>query len=121
MLSTRIGILGGGQLGIMLLQASIDWNLDISILDGDPNAPCSKLTPHFRAGSIQDYETVYEFGKGLDLITVEIEKVNIEALEALEKEGKKVYPQPSVLRIIRTKEPRNSFTGTTAFRQRLLC
>lgn len=109
MLSTRIGILGGGQLGIMLLQASIDWNLDISILDGDPNAPCSKLTPHFRAGSIQDYETVYEFGKGLDLITVEIEKVNIEALEALEKEGKKVYPQPSVLRIIQDKRAQKQF------------
>lgn len=94
---------------MMLLQASIDWNLDISILDADPDAPCSRLAPRFCRGSIQDYETVYEFGKSLDVITVEIEKVNIEALEALEKEGKKVYPQPSVLRIIQDKRTQKQF------------
>lgn len=109
MLSTKIGILGGGQLGLMLLQASVDWNLDISVLDGDPDAPCSKLAPHFQQGSIQDFDTVYAFGKGLDLITVEIEKVNIDALEALEKEGKQVYPQPSVLRIIQDKRVQKQF------------
>jgi 5-(carboxyamino)imidazole ribonucleotide synthase len=109
MLSTKIGVLGGGQLGLMLLQASIDWNLDISVLDADPNAPCSTLAPHFQQGSIQDYDTVYAFGKDLDVITVEIEKVNIDALERLEQEGKRVYPQPSVLRIIQDKRTQKQF------------
>lgn len=109
MFSTKIGILGGGQLGLMLLQASVDWNLDISVLDGDPNAPCSQLAPHFQQGSIQDYDTVYAFGNSLDVITVEIEKVNIDALERLEKEGKRVYPQPSVLRIIQDKRTQKQF------------
>ncbi len=109
MLATKIGILGGGQLGLMLIQASIDWNLEISVLDGDANAPCRQVTPRFVHGSIQDYQTVYDFGKDLDLITVEIEKVNIEALEALEKEGKKVYPQPSILRIIQDKRLQKQF------------
>lgn len=109
MLATKIGILGGGQLGLMLLQASIDWNLEISVLDGDANAPCSQVTPRFVHGSIQDFQTVYDFGKDLDVITVEIEKVNIEALEALEREGKKVYPQPAVLRIIQDKRTQKQF------------
>lgn len=109
MLSSRIGILGGGQLGLMLLQAAVDWNLDIHVLDPDPEAPCRKIAPHFQQGSLQDYDTVYRFGKDLDVITIEIEKVNIEALEALEKEGKKVYPQPSVIRLIQDKRVQKQF------------
>ncbi|WP_138481839.1 5-(carboxyamino)imidazole ribonucleotide synthase [Dyadobacter bucti] len=109
MLSSRIGILGGGQLGLMLLQAATDWNLDIHILDPDAEAPCKKIAPHFQQGSLQDYDTVYEFGKNLDVITIEIEKVNVEALEALEKAGKKVYPQPSVIRLIQDKRIQKQF------------
>ncbi|TLV03605.1 5-(carboxyamino)imidazole ribonucleotide synthase [Dyadobacter luticola] len=109
MLSSRIGILGGGQLGLMLLQAAVDWNLDIHVLDPDADAPCKKIAPHFQQGSLQDYQTVYEFGKNLDVITIEIEKVNVEALEALEKEGKKVYPQPSVIRQIQDKRIQKQF------------
>lgn len=109
MLSSRIGILGGGQLGLMLLQAAVDWNLDIHVLDPDPEAPCRKIAPHFQQGSLQDYDTVYRFGKDLDVITIEIEKVNIEALEALEKEGKRVYPQPSVIRLIQDKRVQKQF------------
>jgi 5-(carboxyamino)imidazole ribonucleotide synthase len=109
MLSSRIGILGGGQLGLMLLQAATDWNLDIHILDPDADAPCKKIAPHFQQGSLQDYDTVYEFGKNLDVITIEIEKVNVDALEALEKEGKKVYPQPSVIRFIQDKRIQKQF------------
>ncbi len=109
MLSSRIGILGGGQLGLMLLQAAVDWNLDIHVLDPDPEAPCRKIAPHFTQGSLQDFDTVYNFGKDLDVITIEIEKVNVDALEALEKEGKKVYPQPSVIRQIQDKRIQKQF------------
>lgn len=109
MLSSRIGILGGGQLGLMLLQAAVDWNLDIHVLDPDAEAPCRKIAPHYTQGSLQDFDTVYNFGKDLDVITIEIEKVNVEALEALEKEGKKVYPQPSVIRQIQDKRIQKQF------------
>jgi 5-(carboxyamino)imidazole ribonucleotide synthase len=109
MLSSRIGILGGGQLGLMLLQAAVDWNLDIYVLDPDAEAPCKQIAPHFQQGSLQDYETVYNFGKDLDVITIEIEKVNVEALEQLEREGKKVYPQPAVIRQIQDKRIQKQF------------
>ncbi|MPR32674.1 5-(carboxyamino)imidazole ribonucleotide synthase [Salmonirosea aquatica] len=109
MLYDKIGILGGGQLGLMLLQAAIDWNLDIHVLDPDADAPCSRIAPHFQQGSLQDYDTVYAFGKDLDVITIEIEKVNVDALEALEKEGKRVYPQPLVIRQIQDKRIQKQF------------
>jgi len=109
MLSSRIGILGGGQLGLMLLQAAIDWNLDIHILDPDAEAPCRKIAPKFTHGSLQDFDTVYNFGKNLDVITIEIEKVNVEALERLESEGKRIYPQPAVIRRIQDKRIQKQF------------
>lgn len=109
MLTPRIGILGGGQLGLMLLQPAIDWNLDCTVLDPAADAPCSKINTKFQKGSLQDFDTVYQFGKNLDVLTIEIEKVNIEALEALEKEGVKVYPQPSVIRIIQDKRIQKQF------------
>ena len=109
MLSSRIGILGGGQLGLMLLQAAVDWNLDIHVLDPDAEAPCKQIAPHFQQGSLQDYDTVYNFGKNLDIITIEIEKVNVQALETLEKEGKKIFPQPSVIRQIQDKRVQKQF------------
>jgi len=109
MLSSRIGILGGGQLGLMLLQAAIDWNLDIHVLDPDAEAPCRNIAKKFQQGSLQDFDTVYNFGKDLDVITIEIEKVNVEALEKLESEGKKIYPQPSVIRLIQDKRTQKQF------------
>ncbi|GAB2791702.1 5-(carboxyamino)imidazole ribonucleotide synthase [Rhabdobacter roseus] len=93
----------------MLLQAAVDWNLNISILDPDPDAPCSRIAAHFEVGSLQDYDTVYRFGQALDVITIEIEKVNVEALEALEREGKRVYPQPAVIRLIQDKRVQKQF------------
>jgi 5-(carboxyamino)imidazole ribonucleotide synthase len=98
----KIGILGGGQLGRMLIQNAVNYNLNIFVLDPDANAPCKGLC-NFKKGSITDYETVYNFGKDKDLITIEIENVNIEALKQLEKEGKKVYPQPDVIELIQDK------------------
>ncbi len=109
MLFPKIGILGGGQLGLMLLQAAIDWQLDIHILDPDPEAPCRRIAPHFKQGSLQDYDTVYNWGKDLDIITIEIEKVNVDALAALRDEGKQVYPQPSVIRKIQDKRIQKQF------------
>ncbi len=84
----NIGILGGGQLGRMIIQNSINLNLNISVLDPDKNAPCKHLVKKFVCGSLTDYETVYQFGKDKDVITIEIENVNTEALKILEKEGK---------------------------------
>jgi len=105
----NIGILGGGQLGRMLIQNAINLNLTISVLDPDKNAPCRHLVKKFTQGSLTDYDTVYDFGKDKDLITIEIENVNIEALKALEKEGKKVYPQPHIIELIQDKGSQKMF------------
>jgi 5-(carboxyamino)imidazole ribonucleotide synthase len=105
----EIGILGGGQLGRMILQNAINLNLNISVLDPDKNAPCKHLVKKFTQGSLTDYETVLAFGKGKDLITIEIENVNIEALKALEKEGVKVYPQPHIIELIQDKGAQKMF------------
>ncbi len=109
LLTPTIGILGGGQLGLMLLQASIDWNLRVHILDPDAEAPCRHLCAQFTTGSLTDYNTVYQFGQSVDVLTIEIERVNVEALEALELEGKRVFPQPSVIRIIQDKRLQKQF------------
>ncbi len=98
----KIGILGGGQLGRMLIQNAVNYNLNISVLDPDGNAPCKNIC-NFTKGSITDYDTVYKFGKDKDVITIEIENVNIEALKQLEKEGKKVFPQPEIIELIQDK------------------
>ncbi len=105
----NIGILGGGQLGRMLIQNAINLNLNISILDPDKNAPCRHLVKKFTLGDLNDYETIYDFGKDKDLITIEIENVNVEALKALEKEGKKVYPQPHIIEMIQDKGSQKMF------------
>lgn len=105
----RLGLLGGGQLGRMIIQEAISYNIDVHVLDGDENAPCKTVATTFQTGSITDYETVLAFGQDKDVITVEIENVNIEALEELEKQGKKVYPQPHVLRIIKDKGLQKQF------------
>ena len=105
----NIGILGGGQLGRMLLQHAINLNLQVSVLDPDNNAPCKYLVKNFVCGSLTDYDSVYRFGKGLDLITIEIENVNTEALKALEQEGVKVFPQPGIIEMIQDKGSQKIF------------
>ena len=99
----KIGVLGGGQLGRMMIQSAINYNLYVCCLDPDANAPCKYMANEFTQGSLTDYKTVYNFGKDKDLITIEIENVNVEALYALQKEGKKVFPQPEVIEIIKDK------------------
>ncbi|MCP4521784.1 MAG: 5-(carboxyamino)imidazole ribonucleotide synthase [Cytophagales bacterium] len=105
----KLGVLGGGQLGRMLIQANTNFNVYTSVIDPDPNAPCKTIASEFQVGSITDYDTVYNFGKTVDLLTIEIENVNIEALEQLEKEGLTVYPQPSVIKIIKDKRIQKQF------------
>jgi 5-(carboxyamino)imidazole ribonucleotide synthase len=105
----KLGILGGGQLGRMLIQEAINYNLTTLILDPDPEAPCKHIANYFECGSITDFDTVYNFGKKADIITIEIEKVNIEALEQLEKDGKMVYPQSRVIRLIQDKGVQKQF------------
>jgi 5-(carboxyamino)imidazole ribonucleotide synthase len=99
----KIGILGGGQLGRMLLQAAANYPVETFVLENDSECPAAHLCHHFTKGDIKDFYAVYNFGKGLDSITIEIENVNVEALEKLEAEGVKVYPKPSVLRTIKNK------------------
>jgi 5-(carboxyamino)imidazole ribonucleotide synthase len=99
----RLGILGGGQLGRMFIQEAINYDVHVHSLDPDPNAPCKSIAHEFTVGSLTDYETVLAFGKDKDVITIEIENVNIEALSLLEKEGKKVFPQPHIIKTIQDK------------------
>src|SRR5476651_1331575 len=105
----KIGILGGGQLGRMLLQVSANYVVETYVLENDENCPAAHLCHHFTKGDITDFKTVYKFGKKLDAITIEIESVNVEALEKLEKEGVKIYPKPAAIRIIKNKIEQKEF------------
>ncbi|MFC3880160.1 5-(carboxyamino)imidazole ribonucleotide synthase [Algoriphagus namhaensis] len=104
-----LGVLGGGQLGRMLIQSAINYNQDIHILDPDPNAPCKDIAQKFTVGSLKDFDTVMAFGQDCDVITVEIENVNTDALQALADQGKKVYPQPHILKLIQDKREQKQF------------
>lgn len=108
----KIGILGGGQLGKMLIQKAMDFALDIYILDPDSTAPCKNLTPHFVKGDFTNFDDVYHFGKKLDIITIEIENVNTEALFKLHQEGKEIYPHPEILQMIQDKGLQKIFYQT---------
>jgi 5-(carboxyamino)imidazole ribonucleotide synthase len=104
----RLGVLGGGQLGRMLIQSGIDLNIEFNVLDPDPNAPCSQISS-FTCGKLTDFDTVVSFGETCDLITIEIENVNIDALKKLAKAGKKVFPQPEVIELIQDKRVQKQF------------
>src|SRR5688572_21056757 len=99
----KVGILGGGQLGRMLLQQAANYPVETFVLENDTECPSAHLCHHFISGDIRNYDDVYRFGQQLDALTIEIESVNIEALEQLEKEGKKIFPKPAALRIIQDK------------------
>ena len=105
----KAGILGGGQLGRMLLQEAANYPVETWVLENDPNCPAAHLCHHFVQGSIQDYETVLDFGRKVDCLTIEIEHVNVEALEQLESEGLPIYPRPAALRIIQDKILQKAF------------
>ena len=107
--SFRLGVLGGGQLGKMLLAETQKFDIYTCILDGSAEAPCAQICNEFHQGSLMDFDTVYNFGKKVDLLTIEIEHVNIEALKKLEKEGLEIYPQPAVLETIQHKGRQKDF------------
>lgn len=106
--NSKVGILGGGQLGRMLIQSGIDFNISFSILDPDENAPCKGLAD-FHVGKLTDYETVMRFGSACDIISIEIENVNTKALKELVRLGKKVFPQPEIIELIQDKRTQKSF------------
>ena len=105
----KVGILGGGQLGRMLLQAAANYPVETFVLENDNDCPAAHLCDHFTKGDITNFDDVYNFGKTLDAITIEIESVNIEALKKLDSEGIKVYPHPSALEIIKNKIDQKEF------------
>ncbi|SKA47257.1 5-(carboxyamino)imidazole ribonucleotide synthase [Chitinophaga eiseniae] len=105
----KIGILGGGQLGAMLMRHAIDFGLSVSFMDNDAHAPCSRYTSSFFCGDPASFEAVLEFGKGLDVITIEKEAVNIAALRQLEKQGVKVFPSPDTIEVIQDKFTQKQF------------
>ncbi|WP_396185756.1 5-(carboxyamino)imidazole ribonucleotide synthase [Flavobacterium sp.] len=105
----KLGILGGGQLGKMLLFDTRKFDIQTYVLDPSDEAPCKIACNKFFQGDLMDFETVYNFGKQVDVLTFEIELVNLEALEKLENEGKKVYPSPKTLRLIQNKGIQKTF------------
>jgi 5-(carboxyamino)imidazole ribonucleotide synthase len=105
----RLGILGGGQLGRMLIQECINLNVSTHVMDPDSHAPCRHLCDRFTHGDLMSDEDVYRFGKECSLLTVEIEHVNTHALERLESEGIPVYPQPQLLRLVQDKGLQKQF------------
>ena len=98
-----IGILGGGQLGKMLLNTTRQWDLQTKVMDPSAEAPARIACNHFVQGDLMDYQTVVDFGKEVDVLTIEIENVNADALATLEQQGVKVYPQAAVLKVIQNK------------------
>ena len=105
----KVGILGGGQLGRMIIQEAVNYDFHIHIMDSDPNAPCSRIAYEYTIGDIRNYNHVLRFGQDKDVLTVEIENVNIEALYELERKGVTVYPQPRVLELIKDKGTQKEF------------
>jgi 5-(carboxyamino)imidazole ribonucleotide synthase len=108
-IQTKIGILGGGQLGKMLCQAGSRLGLDISILEQDQSYPAASVCSQFVSGDITKFDDVVSFGLSMDVITIEIENVNIQALEYLEMQGKKVFPPTKALKTIRDKGLQKTF------------
>ena len=105
----KLGILGGGQLGKMMLYNTRKFDINTSVLDPNNEAPSRLACNHFVQGDLMDFETVFNFGKKVDTLTIEIENINVEALKALEKEGVKVYPDSNTLATIQNKAEQKRF------------
>jgi len=98
----KIGILGGGQLGRMFIQEALKYDDEFFVLDPNPECSCAHIS-HFTKGNFNDYQDVIDFGKDKEVITIEIEHVNVEALETLENQGVKVVPNSKIIKIIQQK------------------
>src|SRR5690554_6477321 len=107
--SFKLGVLGGGQLGRMLIQSAMNYDVHVYVMDSSITAPCGRLAYEFVEGNILSFDDVVAFGKDKDVVTVEIEHVNVDALEELEKQGVKVFPQPHILRLIQYKGLQKNF------------
>ena len=107
--SFKLGILGGGQLGKMLLTETRKFDIATHVMDPSPEAPCRMGCNQFTVGDLMDFDTVYAFGKSVDLLTIEIENVNVEALKKLQKEGLKVNPSPQTIETIQNKAKQKLF------------
>ncbi len=105
----KLGILGGGQLGKMVAIAAADWHWPLHIMDQSPEFPAAPYAPVFVEGNFKNYEDVYQFGQTVDVLTIEIEHVNTEALHQLEKEGLTIHPGPKQLDIIKDKGLQKNF------------
>lgn len=105
----KLGILGGGQLGKMMLTETRKFDIQTYVVDPSAEAPCQFGATKFFQGSLTDYQTVLDLGNQVDVLTIEIENVNLEALETLENQGKKVYPSPKTLRLIKNKGKQKQF------------
>ncbi len=114
-LSKKIGILGGGQLGKMLCEAGLPWHLDISILDKSDDFPASPYSNNFVEGDFSNYEDVINFGSDKDVLTIEIESVNTDALKVLESQGIQVFPQPHIIELIQDKGAQKRFYEDNGF------
>jgi 5-(carboxyamino)imidazole ribonucleotide synthase len=105
----KLGILGGGQLGKMLLYNTRKFDIYTCVLEANNDAPCKIACNEFHLGNLMNFDAVYNFGKQVDVLTIEIENVNVDALETLEKEGVKVYPSSKTLRTIQNKATQKLF------------
>ena len=105
----KLGVLGGGQLGRMLIQDAINLDVKVYCLDPSADAPCSKISHGFTIGDFNDYQTVMDFGKDKDVLTIEIEHVNIQALKELENDGVKVFPQSRIIEMVQDKGAQKLF------------
>jgi 5-(carboxyamino)imidazole ribonucleotide synthase len=105
----KLGVLGGGQLGRMLIQEAINLNISVHVLDPDPNAPCKDLASDFSVGKLMSEEDVYQFGRDKDVVTIEIEHVSVEGLKRLESNGIPVYPRPAMLEMVQDKGKQKEF------------
>lgn len=111
----KLGIIAGGQLGKMLIQEASKWDLITYVLDNDENCPAASIASFFHKGSNLDFDAVYEFGKMVDVLTFEIENINIEALKKLKSEGLKIVPDPELLALIQDKGLQKEFYHENGF------
>jgi len=107
-----LGILGGGQLGKMLLTETRKFDITTKVLDPSADAPCRIACNTFIQGALTDFDTVYRFGKEVEVLTIEIENVNVDALKKLQSEGVKVYPTPQTIELIQNKATQKQFYAT---------
>lgn len=105
----KLGIIAGGQLGKMLIQEASKWDIITYVLDNDDNCPAGSVASHYVKGNHLDYHDVYQFGKKVDVLTFEIENINIEALKQLKNDGLKVIPDPEILELIQDKGLQKEF------------